>query len=92
MLKRLPADVVWKLGDKWWELRCLLVTCQWFKIARFFTKSPQVAEQYNINIHSLILKVAVIAQWLWSWSRNRRVMSLNLSATEDMSHGGDEAR
>ncbi|GFW31494.1 uncharacterized protein TNCV_1288411 [Trichonephila clavipes] len=33
----------------------ILVTCPWFKMTRSVAKSPRVAKQCDVNIHSLIL-------------------------------------
>ncbi|GFT49360.1 hypothetical protein TNCV_4583291 [Trichonephila clavipes] len=46
----------------------VLVTCPWFKITRSIAKSPRVAEQCDVNIHSLTCGrgcLVVMASALW---------------------------
>ncbi|GFU48005.1 hypothetical protein TNCV_4967881 [Trichonephila clavipes] len=41
------------LGTKQWELRFRMTTWTWFKTTWSVAKSPGVAEQFDVNIHSL---------------------------------------
>ncbi|GFT33885.1 hypothetical protein TNCV_4383711 [Trichonephila clavipes] len=52
-LKLPPDGVEWKLREEGASSGVVLVTLPWYKMTRSVAKSPRVAEQCDVNIHSL---------------------------------------